>query len=90
MIDALVPTLTVATANAPIPPRCTSTMPLFAIVAASATMSGVGVLEDVRASVLTPGITPTGSVFVQSKAKRMSVPPNTWLAGVSESTKDWP
>jgi hypothetical protein len=56
------------------------------VASARATMSGVGVLEAVRSSVLTPGMTGAGSVFVQSKLKWSSVAANGWL-GVTEIRK---
>ena len=69
LVDAVMspeaPTLTVATENAPTPP-VTLAMPSPLIVAASATMSGTGVAEADRSSVLRPTMTGAGSVLAHA------------------------
>ena len=87
VMGALAPTLTVATASAPMPGRAGN-----ADDAADRGREG----DDVRGragrggrrrSVFTPGITGAGFVFAQSKLKWISVAGKAWL-GVREKTKD--
>src|SRR2546427_1445902 len=66
----LAPTLTVATANTPVPVApATFTTPLFVSVAARATMSGIGVAEAEKRNVLMPRRFAAGAVFAQSKTR---------------------
>ena len=86
------PTLTVATANAPaplVPGR--STIPLPLGVAASAMMSGTGVVEAESNSVLSPEIIGAGSVLLQSNCSSTSVGANGPV-GVNTNRKvcNWP
>src|SRR5262245_11739720 len=68
------PTLTVATANAPVPVRPGMfTMPFCLGVAASATMSGPGFVDAESRNVLTPEMTTAGFVFVHLKLSCTSV-----------------
>ena len=70
----LAPTFTVATANTPVPlvPGI-FTIPSFVGVAASATMSGVGVAEAENSKVLIPTSVPTGVVLVPANVNSVSV-----------------
>src|SRR5262245_37654633 len=68
------PTLTVATANTPVPVSVGMfTMPFCFSVAASATMSGPGFVDADSRNVLTPGMTCAGFVFVHLKLSCTSV-----------------
>ena len=68
VIEALAPTLTEATAKAPMPfpPRCARPRHSFG-VAASAIMSGTGVGDAKSRSVFTPTMLPAAAVLAQAK-----------------------
>ena len=74
VIVPVAPTFTVATAKAALPlvPGM-FTMPSLVVVAAKATMSGIGVAEAESKSVFSPMLIGASSVFKQSKLNRTSV-----------------
>ncbi len=72
-MESLAPRFTVATENTPRPAGLRSTTPVLPMVAASATMSGTGLVEATSSNVLTPSSTGAGDVFVQLKIRRTSV-----------------
>src|SRR5262245_21985682 len=83
VIGPLAPTFTVATANAPIPfSPGISTMP-GSLLAASATMSGVGVVDADKSKVLRPDSVWADPVLKQLKLNATSVGGNG-LVGVIE------
>jgi hypothetical protein len=87
VIEALAPTLTVATANAfepLVPVMCR--MPSFCAVAANATMSGTGVAEPDSSKVLRPVLLCAALTPVQSKPSITIVGANGAL-GVNAMTK---
>jgi hypothetical protein len=86
VIGAPVPTLTVATANAPVVAKFT--MPVLPAVAASATMSGPGAAEAERRRVFRPEVIGAGAVFVHAKVSWTSVGAKG-LVGVKAKTKLW-
>ena len=66
VICPLASTLTIATANTPFPEApARFTIPVFPTVAASATMSGLGVVEADSKSVLRPDTTDAEAAFAQ-------------------------
>ncbi len=68
------PRFSVATEKTPVPlAPGIFTIPSLVKVAATATISGVGVSEAENKSVLTPGLMRAGSVFVQSKVNCISL-----------------
>ena len=73
-VDALLDRVTAAVRDTPVPdgPGIV-TMPSFSRVPASATMSGTGVSEADRRSVLSPVWTGAGTVFAQRKLNCTSV-----------------
>src|SRR5215510_7555661 len=90
VIEALAPTLTVATENAPRPlgPGML-TMPSCVNVAPSATISGPRVSVTVNCSVFTPGSAATGNAFVHWNVNSMSVA-SIGTKGVKVMTNDCP
>lgn len=83
------PRLVVATANTPVPVTPgIRTMPSFGEVAASATMSGVGVAEASRSRVLMPTSVATGGVLIPANVKESSVGPKAPV-GVMKSRKSF-
>ena len=69
-----IPRFSVATEKTPVPlAPGIFTMLSLVRVAATATISGVGVSEAENESVLTPGLMRAGSVFVQSKVNGISL-----------------
>ena len=89
VILPLVPTFTVATANAPAPlaPR-TFTMPSLFGVAAKATMSGTAVEETEKSSVFSPGLIGARLLSAQSNLNCTSVEA-IGAVGVKAKTKLW-
>src|SRR5262249_54996770 len=90
VIFPLAPTFTVATANTPVPVAPgMSTMPFLPIVAASATMSGIGVADEESSSVFTPPIVCATSAFGPANSNVTSVGV-TAAVGVNAMTNVWP
>src|SRR5215467_15415101 len=89
VIDPAAPTFAVATENAPVPvvPGMT-TIPSLVTVAAIAMISGTGLADAEKSSVLTPTMGATGAVFAQAKLKVTSVGAMA-PAGVRAMTKLW-
>lgn len=85
----LAPTFAVATAKAPVPfvPGIFA-MPSLVDVAANATMSGTGVAEAERSTVLSPVLIGAGKVLAQSKLICASVGAKVWV-GVKDNKKLW-
>ena len=88
-ILALAPTFTVATEKTPVPLVLgTFTIPSFVNVAASATISGIGVGEADNSRVLSPELMAAGLLFAQSKLSCTSVE-EMGPVGVRAKTKVW-
>src|SRR5437667_9175137 len=87
MIVPLAPTFTVATERTPAPETpCALAIPSLASVAASATMSGMGVLDAESNSVFNPEILWADPALVQLKTSATSVG-SMGARGVIEKTK---
>src|SRR5215813_14893286 len=86
----LTPTFTVATAKAPVPfvPGILA-IPSLVGVATNAKMSGTGVVEAERSTVLSPVLIGAGKVLAQSKFIRVSIGAKACV-GVKATTKLWP
>ena len=83
------PTLTVATAKAPVggaPARWM--IPVLGLVAARATMSGIGPDAAETRTVSSPVTLGAGSEAAHWKFRRMSVGPNDWV-GAMATTNAW-
>src|SRR5437867_627244 len=87
VIRPLAPTLTVATANAPVPVAPGMfTIPVLPAVAPSATMSGTGVGDADKSSVFTPVMTAGGTTPLPAMANATSVGSRA-ATGVIATTK---